>query len=185
MSIVIERNLPSLIAVSEATPPLSFPIDAEVDLEVLKNVPKQFAIADQKSANWLVRKIVHAREYAARVKVWAEQEQRRAIREEMTLLFLFGRQVEEWSRAEIAKLNGKRKSINLPAGSVGFRSLAAKLVIDDEARVLTWARLNLPQAIVVTERLSKTVINEHTEKTGVIPDSGVHIEPAAERFFIK
>src|SRR4051794_29700288 len=79
--------------------------DADVDLEVLKTVPKQFRIDDEQSANWLVRKVIAAREYGERVKAWAEQERRRAEREERTLMFLFGRQIEVWAKCEIEKLN--------------------------------------------------------------------------------
>ena len=100
-------------------------------------------------------------------------------------MFLFGRQIEAWVRSEVEKLNGKRKSLALPAGTVGFRTIAAKLVIDDENVVLSWARINLPEAVVVTEKLSKSAINENTATTGEIPCDGVHLEPAAERFFIK
>lgn len=157
----------------------------EMDVEVLSSVPKQFAVEDDKSANWLVRKIVCARQYARQVKEWADLEIRRADREEQTLMFLFGRQLEHWSREEIAKFGGKRKSLNLPAGTLGFRSVPAKLVIDDEARVLSWAKSNLPEAIVVVERLAKPAINAYSEQTGVIPDEGVHVEPATERFFVR
>lgn len=161
------------------------PGDAEVDIEVLKSVPKEFCIDSEERANWLVRKIIAARDYAVRVKTWSEQEQRRAAREEQTLMFLFGRQIEAWAKYEIDKLKGRRKSMNLPAGAVGFRSVSARLVVDDEAAVLAWARFHLPDAVIVTEKLSKSVINEHAEKLGLIPDEGVHIEPVSERFFIR
>jgi phage host-nuclease inhibitor protein Gam len=167
------------------TPTVTHLVDAEVDIEVLKLVPKQFAIVDEKTANWLVKKIISARQYAQRVKDWAEQEQRRAEREEMTLLFLFGRQIENWAKEEITLLNGKRKSLGLPAGTVGFRTIAPKLVIDDENVVLKWAKENLPAAVAVVEKLSKSAINDYAEQTGVVPDDGIHMEPAAERFFIK
>jgi hypothetical protein len=165
--------------------PEAAPGDAEVDLEVLKSVPKQFAIVDENTANWLVRKIVAARGYAASVKEWAEREQRRAAREEQTLTFLFGRQIECWAQGAVGKLNGRRKSIALPAGCVGFRKIAAKLVIDDEPTVLTWAKANCPDAIIVVERLSKSILDDLVEKTGVIPDDGAHIEPESERFYIR
>src|SRR5215210_14168 len=86
-----------------ALPPAG-PGDAEVDLEVLRTIPKAFAIDSGSAANWLVRKIISARLYCQRVKEWAEQEQRRAAREEETLMFLFGRQIEGWAKAEIEKL---------------------------------------------------------------------------------
>lgn len=168
-----------------SVPEIIHPCDADVDIEVLRSVPKEFCIDSQERANWLVKKIVGARNYMERVKAWCEQEQRRATREEQTLLFLFGRQIENWLRAEIIKLNGRRKSINLPAGCIGFRSVGDRLVIDDEAVVLKWAKVHLPDAVIVTEKLSKSAINEHAEKVGVIPDEGVHIEPTSEKFYIR
>lgn len=170
--------------VRRETPPITSTIDAEVDLEVLKVVPKQFAIDCEQHANWLVKKIVSARMYLDRVKAFAEQETRRAQREEQTLMFLFGRQLEGWAKGEIDKLH-KRKSLALPAGCVGFRTVASKLVIDDEQAVMVWAKQNCPKAIVVVERLSKSQIDEYVKESGEVPESGVHIEPEAERFFIK
>src|SRR4051812_37830723 len=106
-----------------------------MDIEIMRSVPKAFAIDCENHANWLVRRIVAAREYSQRVKAWAEQEQNRAAREEQTLMFLFGRQIESWARDEIKKLH-KRKSLNLPAGAVGFRAVSACLQVDNEDVVL-------------------------------------------------
>jgi hypothetical protein len=159
-------------------------MDAEVDIEVLRSVPKTFEINSEQTANWLVKKVIAAREYAERVKRFAEQEQRRAEREEKTLLFLFGRQIETWAKGEIEKLNGRRKSICLPAGTVCFRHEGAKLVIDDDEAVMGWARHHCPMAIQTVEKLSKTAVKAHFEKSGDMPDVGAHIEPEHERFRI-
>jgi hypothetical protein len=162
------------------------PSDAETDLEVMKSVPtKHFMVEDEESASWVVRRIVAAREYGERVKQWAAQERRRAEREEQTLMYLFGRQVERWVQSEITRMNGKRKSLALPGGTVGFRTVAAKLVVDDEVMTLTWAREYCPQAIVVVETLSKTVFDQYVKETGHAPDEGVHIEAASEKFYIR
>jgi phage host-nuclease inhibitor protein Gam len=158
--------------------------DAEVDMEVLKAVPKAFAIEDEKSANWLIKRIVSARQYAARVKEWAEQELRRADREEKTLMHLFGRQIEGWAREEIDKLKGKRKSINLPAGAVGFRTVKPCLQVDDEAFVIRWASENLPAAVVTVQKLSRSALKDHFAETGDMPPEGVHVDPGGDRFFI-
>lgn len=167
---------------SLAVPPESHP---GTDIAVLRSIPSQFCVEDENSVNWVIRKIMSARAYGQSVREWAEAEVRRAEREETTLLFLFGRQVEAWAKTEIAKLKGKRKSINLPAGCIGFRTVTSRLIVDDEARVLAWAKHHLPDAVVITEKLAKSVINAHAEREGVIPDEGVHIEPAAEKFFIR
>lgn len=166
-------------------PPLTDAIDAEVDHELTKVVPKQFEITDESSANWLLRRIVTAREYAQHVKEWAAQEQRRAEREERTLLFLFGRQLERWVRAEIEKLNHRRKSICLPAGTLGLRRVNACLQIDDEQAVIGWARKHLPSALLTVEKLSRSVLSDHFKQTGEMPDSGAHLEQEKEAFFIR
>ena len=66
-------------------------------MEILKVIPKAFEIDCESAANWLVRRIVSAREYAVHVKDYAERERRRSEREEMTLMYLYGRQLERWS----------------------------------------------------------------------------------------
>jgi hypothetical protein len=160
-------------------------IDSDVDAELAHVIPPQFAIVDENSANWLVKKIVGARQYALRVKEWSEKEQRRAEREEHALLFMFGRQLEGWTKDEVAKLRGRRKSLNLPAGQIGFRRVNAKLVIDDDKRVLAWAKLNCPQAVVVVEKLGKSALDSFFSETGVIPIDGARLDPEEERFFIR
>jgi hypothetical protein len=157
----------------------------EVDLDVLRCVPERFTVTDTNSANWVVRKIIEARSYSARVKIWAEQEQRRALSEERTLLFLFGRQLEHWTLTEIEKLASRRKSISLPAGTVGFRKVGPRLVIDNEASVLSWAKANCQQAVVTVQKLSKVSLNAYVEASGHIPDQGAHMEMSIEHFFIK
>lgn len=174
-----------ITAIKLETPPVITPADAEVDIEVLKSVPKQFAIDCEEHANWLVKKVVSARAYAERVKVWAEQELRRAQREEMTLLFLFGRQIEAWAKTEIEQFNGRRKSLNLPAGIIGFRTITPSLQVDDEQVVLIWAKENYPTAVVVVEKLSRAELTTVFEKTGEVPDTGAHVDPGGEKFFIR
>jgi hypothetical protein len=178
-----EEIQPGLIAVADNMPPIVAPTDAEVDLEVLRSVPKQFEINDPKSANWLVKKIIAAREYAIHVRRWADLEVRRSEREEQCLLYLFGRQIETWAKVEVTKLGGRRKSVSLPGGTLAFRVQKAHLVVDDETRLMEWARINCPDAIQVTERLVKTPVNDHFVATGELPD-GARIEPEKESFRI-
>jgi hypothetical protein len=144
-----------------------------------------FCIDNADRANWLVRRIIEARAYADRVRTWSAREERRAKRDEQRLLYLFGRQLETWVSQELANSGGKRKSINLPAGSVGFRRIRPKLVIEDRTAVTDWAREHLPKAIVTKEHLSKQVINTQFAQTGEIPDIGAKIEPEHDRFCIR
>jgi hypothetical protein len=158
--------------------------DADVDVPE-PDAPEHFRVHDDATANWVVRQIVERRAYARRCAEWCDREQARAKHEEDFFLFRFGPQLMDFARRKIAEQGGRRKSTGLPAGTVGFRSEASKLVVDDEASVIEWAKANLPQAVSIVERLSKSELNQHLEATGEVPGRGAHIEPAREKFFIK
>ncbi|HEX8342259.1 MAG TPA: host-nuclease inhibitor Gam family protein [Tepidisphaeraceae bacterium] len=159
--------------------------NSEHDIDVLKSLPERFCVQDKQSVNWVIRRIQNARRYAQEVKAWAELELARAEREERTLLFLFQRPMEAWAKEEIAKFNGRRKSISLPAGTIGYRHIAPRIVVEDEQQVIAWARRNLPSAITVVEKLVKTEINDYATQTGEMPDAGVRLDPGGDRFFIR
>jgi phage host-nuclease inhibitor protein Gam len=181
--LLIEQPMQS----QDTRPAQGGPGDPEIDAEILSSVPRQFAIVDEQSANWLIRKIAAARQYAVQVAGWAEQEKRRAAREEQCLMYLFGRQIELWAKSEIEQKKGKRKSLSLPAGVVGFRAVAPSLQVDDEKLVLEWARSSCPGAVttVTLEKLSRAVLKDHFESTGEMPSDGAHVERGGERFYIK
>lgn len=142
-----------------------------------------FTVHDAASANWVVRKIVEARTYAARVKSWAELEQRRAQREEDFLLRRFGVELEAWARRQIACQHDGRRSVSLPAGAIGFRTEPTRLSIADEKRLLAWCRTHLPSAIRVIETVPTTPLIEHLKLTGECPD-GTELQGGGERFHI-
>lgn len=144
-----------------------------------------FRVSDDESANWVIRKIADARAYAERVAAWAEKEQARAKHEEESLLFRFGEQLKAYARRKIEEQGGRRKSVNLPAGCVGFRKEGPKIVIDDEGVVVEWAKKHHPDLVSVVERLSKGAFNQLVEQTGEVPDHGVHVEAEREKFYVR
>ena len=148
-------------------------------------VPVAFCIRDEKTANWLVRKVMESRQYRIRVKLWAEEEIARAQAEEDRLLYLFGHQLRDWCASELEKIKSRRKTLHLPAGQAGFRHVGAKLVIDDEETVMQWARQHLPVAIQKIEKLVRSMVSDHFDANGEIPTAGAHVEPAHESFSIR
>ena len=142
-----------------------------------------FTVHDAASANWVIRKVVEARAYAARVKAWAELEQLRAQREEDGLLRRFGADLEDWARRQIAQQHDGRRSVSLPGGVVGFRTDPTRLAIVDEAKLKNWCRSNLPSAIRVVESVPKTPLMDHFKRTGECPD-GTEFVGGGERFSI-
>ena len=159
------------------------PFDREND-ELIAQLPERFAVTDAASANWVVRRIVQARAYAQRVKDWADLETRRARREEAFFLQRFGGDLETWLARELAERQSRQKSVNLPAGRVGRRSVAEKLVVEDEQAVLAWARVHLPEAIKSIEAVSKSILNDRFRDTGELPP-GVTLHPAHESLVIR
>ena len=157
---------------------------ADPDWESPANAPA-FTVHDAQSANWVVRKLVEARAYAERCAQWAAHEKMRARREEEFLLLRFGGELRAYARAAIAGQGGRRKSVTLPAGTIGFRHAGMKLVIDDEEKVIAWAKKAQPTLIVIQESISKSGLNQYFEDTGEIPPSGVRVEPEAEKFYVK
>ena len=143
-----------------------------------------FAVTDEKTANWVIRRILAARAYRERVKTWAQAEQRRADREEALFFGRYGDQLDIWLRAELARRGGKAKSINLPAGRLGLRSSKPKLLISNSAAALDWARAHCPAAIRQTESLIKTPLNQHLHNTGELP-TGTQLEPERDELYVR
>ena len=159
-------------------------VEAEVDREIANSVAEAFSVDDADSAACVVRRIVAARQYADRVRLWADLERRRAEAEEKRLLFRFGGQLRGWAEGELRSTKGRRKSVNLPGGSIGFRTVPARVLILDDQVVINWARRSCPEAVIVSERLVKTPISEHVQRTGEVPD-GIELTTPHEEFFVR
>jgi hypothetical protein len=155
---------------------IAAPISAERD------PPDSFAVVDAASANWVARKIIEARAYAKHVKAWAEGELKRAQREEEFFLHLYGRQLEDWAQSQIKR--SRRKSVKLPAGTLGFRTAPLKLDVRDEQRLIAWCRTTLPAALKIKTLVLKQQIKDHVVSTGECPD-GAEIIAGGERFYVR
>ena len=77
----------------------------------------------------------------------------------------------------------RRQSVNLPAGTAGFRTIPGNLNIFDEKLALDWCQTNLPDAIRIEKSLSKTALKSYVEATGDLP--GVDLRTSATRFHIR
>jgi hypothetical protein len=170
--------------VSDTQPHEHLSLVPEFDSEVALLVAPEFRITDKDSAEWVVRKIAEERAHIQRTREWADKEIDRATREEAWLLRRFGAELEFWASKNLPK---KRKSLDLPSGTVGFRKQPARLVVDDEPKAMEWARAHAPAAVVVvpaTERLSKSALSDECKRTGEIPD-GARWQDERDSFYVK
>lgn len=108
-----------------------------------------FQVRDASAASWTVRRVNEARSYARRVEAWPATELCRAEREEHCLLSRFGRELEDWLRAELSARGGCRRSVCLPGGTLGLRQAPARVVVANEAEALAWCNAHLSGALKV------------------------------------
>jgi hypothetical protein len=151
------------------------------------DVPPAFDVCDAASANWVIRKVIEARKYAERVEAGAAAEVRRAEREEQFFLARYGAQLERWALEQIeanAKGANPRRSINLPAGTVGFRREGVRLSVMDGTKLRDWRRQHLPSALKLTVMILKTPLAQHIRETSECPQ-GVEVVVGGQRFYIK
>lgn len=182
--------------------------NAETPEPIAPAVPEAFRVHNVSSANWLVRRIVESRAYGTHVRTWAAAEIRRAENEERFFFQRFGPQLEAWAREYLRISNGHRRSIPLPSGTIGFRAVAAHLIVTDETKLLAWCHMHLPTAISVEVRVAgsdarrlidwlrhncpkaefeqntvKSLVDDHFRATGECP-MGTECA-TGERFFVK
>ena len=158
-------------------------IETEANDDALE-LNERFHVLDEGSANWVLRKIAECRAYRDRVARWAQAETLRAERQEAFLRRRFGNELEAWAREQIGKQHGRRRSIALPAGVLGFRREPIKLLVVDEGVLVGWCRTHLPAAIRTTESLLRSEIQAHIKTTGECP-VGAELGGGAERFYIR
>jgi hypothetical protein len=163
---------------------MSISNDEQAIEQVASEVDEAFHVRDEQSANWVLRKIVEERAYRHRVQQWCDAETRRSERREQFLMLRFGAELAEWTKRQLAGKFGKRRSIHLPSGKLGYRTTPAKLVVADEPRLIAWCRRNLPSAVKVVERVLKSEVHSHIKTTGEVPE-GAEISGGDDRFFVK
>lgn len=172
-------------------------------------VPDGFEVRDDASAAFIVRKVIEARAHADRVRAWAAAELRRAEREEAWMLRRFGPALEGWLRGELERRGGRRRSVALPAGTLGLRRQPARLEVVDEAAAGAWCTRHLPDAVRVAveavgaaavelaawqaahagrARLRRHLLREplarHLAETGELP-AGAVLRAASDVFYLK
>src|SRR3954471_20856264 len=127
------------------------PTDADSDIADVLEVDDRFHVRDERTAAWVVRKILEERAHRERVAKWHEAETLRSQRREQFLMYRFGAELAEWARQQLAQQFGKRRSIHLPSGTIGFRTEPTKIVVADEPKLIAWCRQHLPSAVKVVE----------------------------------
>lgn len=82
-----------------------------------------------------------------------------------------------------AKTLGSKRVLG--CGEIGIARTGEKLVVDEPAEVIAWAKAgNTPEFVRVKEEVAKVPLNEYYASTGT-PIPGTHVEPPSERPFVR
>ncbi len=144
-----------------------------------------FVPTDAAGVDWVLKKMSAARAEAALIRTNAEAMARACEREAEALEWKYGAALQTWLRAELEKeklAGGKSKSKRLFHGVLGLRTKPAGVSVTDPAAALSWARENLPAAIL--EGLDKKALAEALLTTGEAVNFAA-FQPAEEVFYIK
>ena len=143
-----------------------------------------FCINSTDRANWLLRKIANLDTEKARVKAQAEAILHGLDTDREGLLYLYGSQLEAFTRQELERQGSRRKSLTLLQGTCSFRSVPARFTLSDPGAALFYARENLPEAIKTVETLDRTAYLHRAETTGeLLP--GIESVPSREAFSLR
>ena len=135
----------------------------------------------KEKADWVLSKIADARGRAARIRENAERMARDAEREAEGLEWRYGAALQDLARRELAA-GGRKKSLTLYHGTLGFRTKPAGVAITDDAAALSWAKENAPEA--VAERLDRRALGDALRASGEVLPFAAFTEPE-EVFYIK
>jgi len=154
-------------------------------------VETQFRVDSIGAAEWVLEKMAY--EDAA---IFALAERERALieniqairrqyeRRRQWLEYRFGPELAEFAKQNLPK--GKKTWL-CPFGSVSFRKINPKLVIDDASRALETARVECPESIKVEYKILVSQIPEEVRQAALDgkPMPGFLVEPESERVYFK
>lgn len=183
-----------------------------IEMERPAEMQAEFHVTDERSANWVLRKLAEARMRVSKALEWAAHEEEAGKNEEEHLMARFGSELQEFAARAIE--GGKKKSLSLPAGTVGFRSSPEKIEVKDDDAYIEWVERSFPGALNVTLSIfacghdiatirelaqqatlrglqssltvkpDKNEVNLHCKNTGELPD-GCELVPAQDKFYVK
>ena len=172
-----KKSPPSVLDVLRA----AFP-QAEVDAVLPSVKDDRFGITNEKDATWAAGKIAAAQNEIERRRAQCAEYVADAEANLERMRYLFETPLRGYAEGVLG--DGKKRSLKLPSGTIGFRSIRPKLEIADEAEVIAWADAIGNECARTVRIVQKTALNEHWEKSGEVPP-GCSVVPAEDRFYVK
>jgi len=161
------------------------PLDAD-----LPPVPQGFTIHDDRTAGWVVGKMLGLDDERARLDASYEAMKADIARRKAALDLRFGDELRAYVETQLAARNAGKtkplKTLRFLTGACVFRTQPAKVRVADVGRALAWVREHLVTALR-SERVESIIHEElaaHVKATGELPP-GVVVDDAVETFKVK
>lgn len=130
--------------------------------------------------DWVLGRIADHRARAVRIRENAELMAKEADRQAADMEWHYGPALQAFLREQVS--GGKKKSLRLFHGVLGYRTKPAGITVGDEGAAIAWAKTYLPDAVV--ERLDKKALADTLLADGEVHDFAT-LHPAEEVFYIK
>jgi len=150
--------------------------------------PQNFQVDTLEKAEWAIRKIARAEAriqafiaLAEKRKAEIDERLKEVTRADRLAVDQLGQLIRPWGEVEIAKA-GKKKSMKLLGGEIGFRT-TQHLEVIDEAAALASLENGHPECIRVKREVDKTATTKLIKEKGEVPD-GVELA-STTRFYIQ
>ncbi len=174
-----------------------------LDYVITDEAEQKFAVTDDKSANWVLRKLAECDVAEAEIEEMMEAEIK-AIQDRGEKLLkpilnnrqfftdAYGSQLESWAAEKLK--DSKKRSVPLIHGVVGFRAGRESLVVDDEEAAIATAEAypEFANFVRVKKEIAKTELREWLKENNVTNFVGLdgltptaHIERGVDTFYIK
>jgi hypothetical protein len=176
--------------------PLEEFLDNQYDAQLAPAAEQRFEINDADKADWAVRKIRRYQKNIDEAKITAQTQIERinqwlasVSEENQKQIDFFKGMLAPYAMTQLA--GQKKRSLKLPSGTIGLRSLPVQFEKDDDV-LLEWVKANLPGYVAVKEsvvwgELKKTVTvvdgKVLTEDGEIIP--GVTATEPSDVFYVK
>lgn len=151
-----------------------------VEDKVLEEVKQKFRVTDAGSANWAAGKIAMWQSEVERRKEQAKTYVGEAEGAVRRLRFLFMGQLEAWAKQNCPQ---DKNHIKLPAATLKFTDTKEKLEIDDDKKAVSWATVNLPDAVEMKPSLILLKDFWLASEKKTVPD-GCSVIPAGTNFSV-
>ncbi|MCX6366216.1 MAG: host-nuclease inhibitor Gam family protein [Armatimonadetes bacterium] len=151
---------------------------------------EQFTIQTREHAEWYLRKLANLDREEASIRAQAEAMLTRVRSDRESLMGRYASQFESFTRGELEKQKGSRRSVLYFNGTAQFTSVAPRLIVESELDAITTARAVKPETVTeetITKLDKKTFLAyaaTHFEETGELIPGVTRTEPG-ERFYIK